>query len=311
MHGRVESSYLGLIVPLSICGGERFAALRDTIVVNTLVLWLANFDIFPCRLFEGAYQRLTILLGKQGRGQQPDRHKTYVTPIQRWYTSERSSLIERIAYTQTWYGYKKGVFPKLASVRQEDILQKMVILTSGNTVTTLASATKTEHVVYYQEAVNSWVKATRHIPYYKKNGVVMKPPHGRLLYFDNDRTAHIVCALMNSTLFYLWFATYSDGFHLSHTLVQSFPIHSALCSNEQLLRLAARLEEAIQSHAVYSTRNTRTGDSIAIEEYRVVCSKSMLDEIDCVLAKLYGFTDEELDFIIHYDSKYRIGKTTV
>ena len=52
-------------------------------------------------------------------------------------------------------------------------------------------------------------------------------------------------------------------------------------------------------------------DSIAIEEYRMPCSKAMLDEINCVLAKLYGFTDEEVDFILHYDSKYRIGKTTV
>ena len=28
---------------------------------------------------------------------------------------------------------------------------------------------------------------------------------------------------MNSSLFYLWFATYSDGFHLSHALVKDFP----------------------------------------------------------------------------------------
>jgi len=32
-----------------------------------------------------------------------------------------------------------------------------------------------------------------------------------------------------------------------------------------------------------------------------------LDEIDRVLAKHYGFTDEELDFIINYDLKYRMG----
>ena len=37
-------------------------------------------------------------------------------------------------------------------------------------------------------------------------------------------------------------------------------------------------------------------------------SKSIIDEIDQVLAKHYGFTDEELDFIINYDIKYRMGK---
>ena len=32
------------------------------------------------------------------------------------------------------------------------------------------------------------------------------------------------------------------------------------------------------------------------------------NEIDRVLGKHYGFTDEELDFIINYDIKYRMGK---
>lgn len=38
--------------------------------------------------------------------------------------------------------------------------------------------------------------------------------------------------------------------------------------------------------------------------------KRCFDEIDRVLAKHYGFTDEELDFIINYDIKYRMGQDT-
>ena len=37
-------------------------------------------------------------------------------------------------------------------------------------------------------------------------------------------------------------------------------------------------------------------------------SKPVIDEIDRVLALHYGFTDEELDFIINYDIKYRMGR---
>lgn len=44
-----------------------------------------------------------------------------------------------------------------------------------------------------------------------------------------------------------------------------------------------------------------------IEEFRPSLSKPIIDEIDRVLAKHYGFTDEELDFIINYDIKYRMG----
>jgi hypothetical protein len=37
-------------------------------------------------------------------------------------------------------------------------------------------------------------------------------------------------------------------------------------------------------------------------------AKPILNEIDRVLAAHYGFTDEELDFIINYDIKYRMGR---
>ncbi len=37
-------------------------------------------------------------------------------------------------------------------------------------------------------------------------------------------------------------------------------------------------------------------------------SKPITDEIDRVLTKHYGLTDEELDFIINYDIKYRLGR---
>ena len=37
-------------------------------------------------------------------------------------------------------------------------------------------------------------------------------------------------------------------------------------------------------------------------------SKSIIDDIDKLLAKNYGFSEEELDFIINYDIKYRMGE---
>jgi hypothetical protein len=39
-------------------------------------------------------------------------------------------------------------------------------------------------------------------------------------------------------------------------------------------------------------------------------SKPIIDEIDTVLAGHYRFTAEELDFILNYDIKYRLGRDT-
>ena len=51
-----------------------------------------------------------------------------------------------------------------------------------------------------------------------------------------------------------------------------------------------------------------TPDSLAAgARFSPASAKSIIDEIDRVLANHYGFTDEELDFIINYDIKYPHG----
>ena len=47
--------------------------------------------------------------------------------------------------------------------------------------------------------------------------------------------------------------------------------------------------------------------NVIYDEYYPKLSKPIIDEIDKVLAHHYGFTEDELDFIINYDIKYRMG----
>ena len=51
----------------------------------------------------------------------------------------------------------------------------------------------------------------------------------------------------------------------------------------------------------------RTSGRVEYDEFYMKESKPIIDEIDRALAEHYGFTDEELDFIINYDIKYRMG----
>jgi hypothetical protein len=56
-----------------------------------------------------------------------------------------------------------------------------------------------------------------------------------------------------------------------------------------------------------STHYKTTGNDVIYDEYYPKKSKLIIDEIDKLLKKHYGFTEEELDFIINYDIKYRMG----
>lgn len=70
--------------------------------------------------------------------------------------------------------------------------------------------------------------------------------------------------------------------------------------------IAKQLENDIHENSIITMRNTKT-DDIELESFIMNKSKPIIDEIDKVLARHYGFTEEELDFIINYDIKYRMG----
>ena len=307
-----QKSFIGLVVPLSICGSERFSRLRANLRASTTHLWLANFEIFPSRLFDSAFQRLSILLALRDMTSDQTLH---ATRIQRWYAAERSHLMSLLHYTPVHHSEQAQVFPKLASSLHEDMIQKIVEQARGHTLADVLSSLPTPHFVFYQEATNYWIKATCYVPYYKKNGTIQTPQHSRMLYISERPLALTIMAIINSSLFYTWFATYSDGFHLAHSLVKNFPVLPQLYQDEQLQRLAQLLERDIRQHAQRSTRNTRASKdthkiihSIELEEYHMSRSKALLDQIDTVLAKYYHLNAQELDFIMNYDIKYRMGK---
>jgi hypothetical protein len=77
-------------------------------------------------------------------------------------------------------------------------------------------------------------------------------------------------------------------------------------SNETKARLSdlsAKLSECFVAHTAQWKKSGPLIDSIDSKP-----CKPILDEIDAVLAAHYGFTPEELDFIVSYDIKYRLGR---
>jgi hypothetical protein len=70
-----------------------------------------------------------------------------------------------------------------------------------------------------------------------------------------------------------------------------------------LLLLSAKLGQAMARNTTQWRKSGLLIDSVDSKP-----CKPIIDEIDRVLPRHYGFTDEELDFIINYDIKYRFGQ---
>jgi hypothetical protein len=128
-----------------------------------------------------------------------------------------------------------------------------------------------------------------------------------------DRDAALV--IMASNLFALNYVMWSSC-QVVNSPDLMFPVsleHLTARNSEQLSQIAARLIRDVDERSEIQTRNySARGRSFVMNKqyFYFKESKPIIDEIDTVLAKHYGFTEEELDFIINYDIKYRLGRST-
>ena len=93
--------------------------------------------------------------------------------------------------------------------------------------------------------------------------------------------------------------------------INNFPINinkiNSSYKNDRLNKDINTLMISYKKNRERKETNYKTTGKVIYDEFYPKKSKPIIDEIDKVLAKHYGFTDEELDFIINYDIKYRMG----
>ena len=113
-----------------------------------------------------------------------------------------------------------------------------------------------------------------------------------------------IMAILNSTTFFWFWEVISDCWHLTKRELSGFFIdENNFSSNEKtnLSLLGQELENDLEKTKCF------VGTVQTDYEYYHKKSKNIIDKIDMILAKHYGFTEEELDYIINYDIKYQHG----
>ncbi len=112
---------------------------------------------------------------------------------------------------------------------------------------------------------------------------------------------------MNSSLFYWLYQVRTNCRDFNPSDYTTFPIPENL-SDSDFSKVGVELMSLLdKTTSVSKVNHSKTG-SIQVEQFRPKMTKPVVDEIDRVLAQHYGFTPEELDFIINYDIKYRMGR---
>jgi hypothetical protein len=94
---------------------------------------------------------------------------------------------------------------------------------------------------------------------------------------------------------------------LNPTDIQEFPVPRAAMSSMALKSLAKEYIDDIQRNSTMLVRNQKSTGRTESQSFKIRASKSLIDHIDVELGKLLGLSQDETDFIINYDIKYRMG----
>jgi hypothetical protein len=292
---------LGIIVPISITSSSRMAELSKLLSSKSSGIWVSSFGIRPSKLFEGAEQRLSIVIACLSTNAK--RADLFTTKYHRWYSGERENLFNTFGYALLPDG--TDLWGKAGTQLAISILTKL--RSANSNIDKVSSIRATDNFIFYQEATGYWIKSLNGLPYYNKNGKVSSPAHGRYIYFRKNTDASVINSLINSSTIFFYFCVFSDGYHLGDWLVKNFNIHEAILSDSDIIEIAQKLSKDLIQNASRKSLSTKDGDKITYDELDGVSSKPIFDEVDRALARHYGLTAEELDFIINYDIKYRLG----
>lgn len=292
---------LGYIVPVSSVSTNRYFALQE--LYKNYTHWYSNYDDRPCRLFENLQHiRLTIHLFATREGGVV---KSYSTAYRHWNKYERSTLFQNLGYVFVdFVPSYTGTLPKLSSKIEVPILKKLGKCSGA--VAARLDKTCTQYEVYYTAKLGSFVQVLDFIPeLIQEDGQRKLPTTLKIMRFASSFDQSLVLIGLNSSLFHLLLLLYSDCRNLNKREVEALPLPQNV-SVKTTQMLAQRLMDNLRSTSEYRVMKFDP-ETLTIQCIIPRYSKSIIDDIDTFLAKAYGFNEEELDFIINYDIKYRMG----
>ena len=296
---------IGMIVPISIASTDGYSTLRKVCTKSKSGFYFSNFGVRPSKLFEGVDKRLTIFIsnGKQNT-------TSYSSKYYRWLSVEREILFQNLSYQIIEPNlFSISGYPKISSLVEKEILASLV---KKKTSISNFILNRSSYKVKYTRKLQYFIQFFEQSPIiYDSNRIVIEPSELKEINFNSLVQKEIALALLNSNLFFWFFIAFSDCRNVNSREILRFPVELNQFESSTIIKLrelSYKLMNDFKENAIFQFRNDKRAGLLEIESFQPRLSKSIIDEIDTILAQHYGFTPEELDFIINYDIKYRMGK---
>lgn len=282
----------GMIIPISAFANDSMSTLQMFVKNVFGNKWISTFHQRPAQLFDGVLQRLCILLTDCTNSD-----SVFTSGIYRWYSHTRSQLFQNVSYShgdQT----KQQHIVKVGSSVELSIFDKYA---KHRVTSEYIAPNRNNNNVFYRTAGGGyWVT-------FLNDEFDCDAVSNKRTSIQEAYKAKVLTAAYNSNLFWWYYAINYDLFNFKDYMIFGLQFDYPRNLEEEIVSLSNKLETNLRNNALFYDINSKTKGLNRTVTYQKSMSKSIMDEIDSVLARHYRFTDEELDFIINYDIKYRMG----
>ena len=282
-----DNSQIGMIIPVSAFANSSMEELQQLFKSDFGRIYISTFHQRPAQLFDGVLQRLSIFITTKHNSE----HTIFTTGINRWYTETRDKLFCLLSYVESPQIYQPH-FVKLGSKIEVEIFNKYVSHTPIRCY--IGGTANPNNSLYYRTAGGGyWVTFLNAefdcVSVSNKHTVIRE-----------EIIAKALSAALNSNLFWWYYSINFDLFNFKDYMIFGFQFtYTNPKSLNSIIKLSDQMETSLRTNATNGLNETVT--------YQKFKSKEIMDAIDKELTKVYGLTEEELDFIINYDIKYRMG----
>lgn len=290
-----DDGYFGNITTLRLIYQSSLDEFHDLLRSNLEPARVACFGFRPSRVFENAHVRVALITGKKIDG---GGDSLLTSDLLLFNDNNREEVMSEIVYGETdglvlrdKINGEEGspILPKVGGDTKREILCNL----RDYTDTTLDDKFQRNepdgdaYKLYKRRGVLYWINPMLEKLY---DGSEVVP-----VWFDTKLERDAAFLVMNSSLYFVYWQTYSNQHHHNWSHMRPFPApHSDELDEyaEQIEELASTLWERMKD--TFSQSREGRGD------FFMGTLRPIIDDVDVLMGELYGLTDEQVEYTQNY-----------
>lgn len=286
---------LAFIVPIALTSSDSLSGVHRILLEKCDNIYISSYAVRPKPVFERAVVNTSILLFKKTEKRC---HHVFSTKMHRRNEDKFNLqyLVDHLQFTDVKDYMLYGRIPKIGTEIEKKILSKVF---KQSKIKTLLKYNG--YPIVYRFAGGRYFKVVTNY----SNGSSAE----RCIYFSNKKLANSVGCILSSNLSFWFYQIFSDNLNWKNYEIENFTIPNL--SNGNMDYLDELYDKYLKDIEINANIRESTGSSSynvdSFKEYKIVRSKSIIDEIDDYIGPLYGLTQEEIDFIKNYELEFRMA----